>query len=141
MMRALFSQTTLRAATQHRFTRGILSDGPIALSIHPVAPGVQGTALQESAREHYNRIESVLAHWSNVGGFGTLIPLSNLELDFVAFAQALESLPLDSAGMNEHISRSVRRRDESVPLGLIEPLDRTFHHNNPLQTAQPTRPS
>jgi len=54
-----------------------------------------------------------------------LLALNNIEFDFVAFFQGLIAVQLDRRVMNEDIW-PVITSDESVALGVIEPLDLTF---------------
>ncbi len=58
-------------------------------------------------------------------GLGTFVSLHDLELDVVAFLQALVTIALDGAVVHEDI-RTVFAADESVALGVIEPLDLSF---------------
>jgi hypothetical protein len=49
-------------------------------------------------------------------------------LDSIALVQRPESLGLNLAVVNEDVTALVRR-DEPKPLGIIEPLHRTFWHD------------
>src|SRR5450631_2965356 len=51
--------------------------------------------------------------------------LLDLELDYVAFLQALIALAGDRAVMHEHVG-PILATDESVSLGVIEPFHSTF---------------
>jgi hypothetical protein len=54
-----------------------------------------------------------------------LLALHNIELDFVAFFKCLVSVQLNRRIVNEYI-RSVIASDESVALGVVEPLNLSF---------------
>ena len=58
-------------------------------------------------------------------GLRSFLALNDVELYFVAFLQGLIAVQLDRRVMNEDI-RPVVTSDESVALGVIEPLDLTF---------------
>ena len=62
------------------------------------------------------------------GGLGTFGPFGNLELNGLAFVQRLEAFAFNVAVMNEDV-RAVVGRDESVTLGVVEPLHFTGSHN------------
>src|SRR2546422_3580489 len=66
---------------------------------------------------------------SDVGRLQPLGPLGDLEFHLVALAQALEALGLNCAVVNEHVLAAVLR-DETVPLGLVEPLHSSFCHTS-----------
>ena len=54
-----------------------------------------------------------------------LLTLNNVELDLVAFFERFVSIQLDRRVVDEYI-RPVFAPDESVALGVIEPLDLSF---------------
>ena len=56
---------------------------------------------------------------------GTFLTLDDIELDFVALFQCFIAVQLDRRIMDENI-RPVIAPDESVSLGVIEPLDLPF---------------
>src|SRR5439155_9802951 len=66
------------------------------------------------------------ATFATVGCLRSFRALSDFGFDCVSFLQALISLGGDSAVMDEHV-RSIVPSDKSVPLGVIEPLYRSFH--------------
>jgi hypothetical protein len=53
----------------------------------------------------------------------TLLSLANLELDLLTFLQLAEATALDRGEVHEAIFSAVVRRDETIPLLCIEPLD------------------
>src|SRR5947207_15679593 len=55
---------------------------------------------------------------------GALLALDDVELDPLAFGQALEALGLDRRMMDEAVLLTVLGGDEAEALGVIEPLDR-----------------
>jgi hypothetical protein len=61
-----------------------------------------------------------------VAGLRTLLALDDLELDVVAFLQALVTLRRDSAVVDEDIW-TVIAADEPEPLGVIEPFHFAFN--------------
>src|SRR5262249_54850827 len=63
----------------------------------------------------------------DVGGLQALGAASDLEFDGVTLGQGLEALGLDGGVVNEDVLSTILR-DESVPLGLVEPLDSSVCH-------------
>src|SRR5262249_17811156 len=63
----------------------------------------------------------------DVSGLETLGAARDVELDAVAFGKGFEALSLDRGVVNEHVLAAVLR-DESVPLGLVEPLHSSVCH-------------
>src|SRR3954453_8300305 len=63
-------------------------------------------------------------------GLGALLALGDLELDPLAFFQALVAVGLDGAVVNEDVTAAVHG-DEAVALLGVEPLDRALCHNHP----------
>jgi len=55
--------------------------------------------------------------------------LLNLERDFLAFGQGLETASVDCGEMHEHIFAAIIRSDEPETLALVEPLHDTSIHN------------
>ena len=49
----------------------------------------------------------------------------DIETNFLAFVQSTQAGPLHGADMNEHVLLPGIRRNETVTLGGVEPLDRT----------------
>jgi hypothetical protein len=58
-------------------------------------------------------------------GLWTLLTLNDVELDVIALFQSFVSVQLNCRIMNEYV-RPVFTPDESVALGVVEPLDLTF---------------
>jgi hypothetical protein len=56
---------------------------------------------------------------------GTLLALNDIELDLVAFFERFISVQLNRGVVDEHI-RPIVATDESVALGVVEPLDFAF---------------
>ena len=56
---------------------------------------------------------------------GTFLALNDVELDLIALFQSLVSVQLDGGIVNEYI-RPVIASNESVALGVVEPLDLPF---------------
>ena len=56
---------------------------------------------------------------------GTLLPLDDVEFHFIALFQSLVAVQLDCRVVNENI-RPVVASDESVALGVVEPLHFAF---------------
>src|SRR2546422_9602688 len=65
--------------------------------------------------------------FSDVSGLETLGAARDVELDAVALGQGFEALGLDRSVVNEHVLAAVLR-DETVPLGLVEPLHSSVCH-------------
>src|SRR5918994_6136404 len=68
------------------------------------------------------------ACWGDVGRFGTLLALTDLEFDLRALGKRLEALTRDARVMNEDILVAVVRRDEAVALRVVEPLNGSSCH-------------
>src|SRR5207244_2118802 len=66
----------------------------------------------------------------DVDRLGALLTLARLELDFRSLGQRLEAVASDVGVMHEEILPAVLRRDESVSLGIVEPLDGSGCHVN-----------
>ena len=64
----------------------------------------------------------------NVGCFGALGRVDNVELDLLAFSQRLKAAVLNVAEMNEHIAACFTV-NESKAFGIIEPLYGTCLHD------------
>src|SRR5690606_29350520 len=56
---------------------------------------------------------------------GTLRPVDEIELDPLTLREGLESLHLDRGVVHEAVTGAALGRDETEPLRVIEPLDRT----------------
>src|SRR5215467_13026337 len=61
----------------------------------------------------------------HIGGLGALLSLNNLELDRVAFLQALITFGSDRAVMYEHVG-AILSAKKTVTLRIVKPLNRTF---------------
>jgi len=74
----------------------------------------------------------------DVRGLRAFLSLSDFEFHSVTFLQALVAFGSNCAVMHKDI-RSILTADESVTLGIIEPLDRTFQsfHVRPLRQSYP----
>jgi hypothetical protein len=68
---------------------------------------------------------------------GALLSLDYLELDTLTFRQSLEALTQDRAEVDKDIVAFVGG-DETIPLGFIEPFDRTLHLDNASHTKKST---
>src|SRR2546422_1575586 len=66
----------------------------------------------------------------DVDRLGALLTLARLELDFRSLGQRLEAVASDVGVMHEEILPAVLRRDESISLGIVEPLDGSGCHVN-----------
>jgi hypothetical protein len=66
-------------------------------------------------------------------GLWTFLPLNDVEFDVIAFFQGFVAVQLDCRVVDEYI-RPVFTSDESVALGVVEPLDLAFvlSHRPPL---------
>jgi hypothetical protein len=64
----------------------------------------------------------------NVGCFGALGRVDNVELNLLAFSQRLKAAVLNVAEMNEHIA-AFFTGNESKAFGIIEPLYATCLHD------------
>jgi len=62
---------------------------------------------------------------NNLVGLRTFLTLNNIEFDFVAFLEALVSVELNSAVMDENV-RSIIASYKAVALCVIKPLDFAF---------------
>src|SRR5262249_8520986 len=67
-------------------------------------------------------IESFLAGDDDVRRLRALLALTGLVLDLRVLGQSLEPIARDVREMHEEILAAVLRRDESVPLRIVEPL-------------------
>jgi hypothetical protein len=69
----------------------------------------------------------------NIGRLRTLRALGYLELNLVAFLQALVTLGGDSTVVDKNV-RSIFTSEETIAFGIVEPLDGTFQtfHVRPL---------
>src|SRR3954468_3848623 len=63
-------------------------------------------------------------------GLRALLALGDVELDPLAFFEALVAVGLDGAVVNEDVTAAVHG-DEAVALLRVEPLDRALCHNHP----------
>src|SRR6266545_8363178 len=68
---------------------------------------------------------------SDVGGLETLRAPGHLELDPIAFAEALEARGLDGAEVDEHVLAALLR-DEPETFCIVEPLHCAACHDVPL---------
>src|SRR4051812_3872824 len=59
----------------------------------------------------------------DVLGLGALVALLDLELDRRALGEGLEALAADRREVDEDVLAAVARGDESIALGVVEPLD------------------
>ena len=64
--------------------------------------------------------------WDNVGGLQPLRALLDAEFDPLAFVECLETLALDAGVVDKDVTFVTLARDESVALGVAEPLDCTL---------------
>ena len=60
----------------------------------------------------------------DVGGLKTLGALLDIELDALALFKSLEPLHQDGSMVDEHVLTHIAG-DETIPLGVTEPLDRS----------------
>jgi hypothetical protein len=65
-----------------------------------------------------------LGKFYDVSGLRAFLPLYDLKLHLIAFLQALVAVGIDGAVVYEHIG-TVVPPNESEPLGIVEPLDRS----------------
>src|SRR5690606_20577806 len=73
-------------------------------------------------------------HRADIHGMQTLRSLQNIELDRLAGLESLVAVHLDSRVMGEQVLISAIGHDETVALGVVEPLDLTAEHADiPLQ--------
>src|SRR6476620_7299775 len=68
--------------------------------------------------------------WAHRVGLRAFLALGDLELDPLAFFEALVAVGLDGAVVNEDVTAAVHG-DEAVALFGVEPLDRALCHNHP----------
>jgi len=66
-----------------------------------------------------------ISHADNSIRLRAFLPLNDVELNVIALFQRLVTIQLDCRVVNENI-RPVITSDESVALGVIEPLDLAF---------------
>lgn len=64
---------------------------------------------------------AALLNLNNVSGLRAFLPFNNLELDLVAFLEALIALGSDGAVVDEHI-RAVLTPDKAETFCVVEPL-------------------
>jgi hypothetical protein len=67
---------------------------------------------------------------SDVDRLGALGTLARLVLDLLALTEGLEAVSRDIRVMHEQVLRALVGRDESVSLGIVEPLDGSGSHVN-----------
>ena len=82
--------------------------------------------LTRGLRWHFSRKDRADCYsgsLADIGRLGALLTLDDLELNPVAFFQALVAIAGDRTVMNEHIG-SVVPTEKPIALGVIEPLDR-----------------
>ena len=75
-----------------------------------------------------------LRSFCNIRSLRTFGALGDLELNLIAFLQALVSFRRNRAVVHKDVS-SIFAADKTVPLGIVEPLHRTFQafHLRPLR--------
>jgi len=71
-----------------------------------------------------------------VGCLRPLLPFCDFELNLITLLQAFVTLECDGAVVNKNVG-TICTPDESVALGVIEPLDRAFHFPEPPSSARP----
>jgi hypothetical protein len=86
----------------------------------PVASS--GANLQ---RTRFGFISGNLTDASYGIGLGSFLPLNDIELDLVAFFQALVSIQLNRAVVHKHIG-SIVPADKAITLCVVKPLDFSF---------------
>src|SRR5437899_11942570 len=98
------------------------------------------TLLRGTGGERQTRAEKigwraypVLLSFHNICSLGTFLALGDLELNLIAFLQALVAFGGDRAVVHKHIG-PVRTTNEPVTFRVIEPLYGSFHtlHKEPL---------
>src|SRR2546425_3300451 len=73
-------------------------------------------------------IQPQLGAGGDVGSLFALRSLDDLERDLLTLLQGLEAIHLDGGKVREQILTSVIGRNESISLGVVEPLDSTCCH-------------
>jgi len=71
----------------------------------------------------------VFNHWCHLERMKTLIALGHLEADFLPAAQGAVAVALNLGIMHEQVF-ALFRRDKTVTLGVVEPLDDADAHAN-----------
>lgn len=89
----------------------------------PTAAGLEGDRLKGPVLRRRQFID--------IGRLRPFFAVDDLELDVVTFLEALIAFAGDSGIMNEHIG-AVFAADESVPLGVVKPLDLTLDSGHEL---------
>jgi hypothetical protein len=65
---------------------------------------------------------------SDVDRLGALRAFARLVFDLLTLAEGLEAVPRDVRVMDEEVLLALLRRDESISLGIVEPLDGSGSH-------------
>src|SRR5579875_747326 len=88
------------------------------------AAGRAGKTVQSGSRG----CRRCLAFGGHFRCLHALRALHDLELHPLAFLEAAEALRTDRREMHENVRPAAVRRDETEPLGVVEPLHRTYCH-------------
>ena len=105
--------------------------GTFRPATHPAAEAATQTEDGHSGRGLRPGPTGFLAGRLDIRGLLAFRALGHLELDLVALFEGLEARHLDRREMREQIFAAVIRRDEAVPLRVVEPLYRTGWHSPP----------
>src|SRR6185312_2232824 len=105
-------------------------------SLFPVGIGSSGHAdAGRPACRHRPACVRRSTDRADVRRLRALLALGRLEFDFRALGEALEACAGDTAVMDEEVLPAVVRRDEAVPLAVVEPLDGSCCHVSHLPCA------
>src|SRR5439155_22443339 len=113
-------------------TRSNLSSGPIAArTARLIVPTAKAAPIPATKRRRACKLitppEPRLQRLDVCRG-RALLPLRDVERDFLALFQGFEARALNRAVMGEQILPAVIRRDESEALGVVEPLHCACRH-------------
>jgi hypothetical protein len=67
-----------------------------------------------------------LSSFGHIRGLRALLPLHNLELDYIALLQTLVAFRSDGAIVDENVG-AVFAANEAITFGIIEPFHRSLH--------------
>ncbi len=80
----------------------------------------------EWRRQHGSENQSTSLDNAHVTGSGSLLTLSNLKFDLIAFIEGFESLCVDCSVVYKNITIPRFTRDESETFAIVEPFYGTF---------------
>ena len=113
--------TTTTAATTAAASAAATTTATAATTVSS-APTTAATLTSTAATATTTAGAGATIESGHVLSLRTLLTLTNLELDLLAFLELAEATALDRGEVHEAIFSAVVRRDETIPLLSIEPL-------------------